>query len=176
MPWSCLCFPFWACIGVTKCFDCGSGNKRELIADLNKNWQVKLEINFLHPSCWPYQSGYGSGSCRLSCLISMGDFVLSVDEGRGQGEEGSPMQSQQLCICEGLRQRQMSSSCLLIKWVQGYYHNPDNVTVCLTPLGLSTLPVTCEPGSFSSKTSSDWVILFQNFSTPSYSLAFGHTA
>lgn len=31
----------------------------------------KLELNFLHPSCWPCESAGGSGSCRLSCLISM---------------------------------------------------------------------------------------------------------
>lgn len=31
----------------------------------------KLELNFLHPSCWPCESARGNGSCRLSCLISM---------------------------------------------------------------------------------------------------------
>lgn len=105
VPWPFLSFPPWACFGQTKCFDCEGRNRRELIPDLNKNWQVKSEINFLHPSCWPYESACEIGSCRLSCLISMGDFVLSVDEGRGLGEEGSPVQNQESCDCAGLRQK-----------------------------------------------------------------------
>lgn len=139
---------------------------RELMPDLNKIWQVKLEINFLHPSCWPYESACGSGLCRLSCRISIGGFVLSVDEGRGQGEERSPVQSQGLSICESLTQRQMGCFRPLIKWGQDNYYNSDNVY--LTPLGLSPFPTARGPGSSPPKPALVWCSPVNFFRTSSF--------
>lgn len=89
--------------------------------------------------------------------------MLSVDEGRGQGEEGSPVQNQESCVCAGPTQKQMGSSCPLTKWGWDYYYNPDNVTVYITSLSLSTFPIACGPGLFSSKTSSGLMLSFQIF-------------
>lgn len=87
--------------------------------------------------------------------------MLSVDEGRGQGEERSPVQSQDLSVRKGLTQRQMGCFCPLIKWGQDNYYTSDNV--CLTPLSLSPFRIACGPGSFFSKSSSGSVLSFQIF-------------
>lgn len=169
MPWSFLSLPFKACFGETKCFDCEGGNRRELIPDLNKNWQVNWSlISFIQVADHVNQL---VEVARADCLASLAWLCAFCRwrQGRERRRAWCKARSQ-----VSVRSQPKTNGFILSPYKAGmvHFYTCDNVTVSLIPQWASPLsPLLVGLGCSPPKPSLDWYCPFKFFHTNHWHLA-----